>query len=78
VLLGARGYNLERLCNIKLGLTEKDDALPARFTMEQQIPGDKRSVVPLTHLKKAFYRSRGWHVNGIPTEKTIKNLGLVE
>ena len=76
--IGARGYNLERLCNIKLGLTEKDDALPARFTMEQQIPGDKRSVVPLTPLKKAFYRSRGWHVNGIPTEKTIKNLGLIE
>lgn len=76
--IGARGFNLERLCNIKLGLTEKDDALPARFTMEQQIPGNKWSVVPLTRLKKAFYRSRGWHVNGMPTKQTLKHLGLGE
>lgn len=74
--IGARGYNLERLCNIKLGLTEKDDSLPARLTEECQIPGDNKSRVPLPKLKKAFYKSRGWHANGTPKEKTRRDLGL--
>lgn len=74
--IGARGFNLERLCNIKLGMNEKDDSLPARLTDEYQIPGDKRSRVSLAKLKKRFYRLRGWNTNGIPKEKTLKTLGL--
>jgi len=74
--IGERGFNLERLLNIRLGLTEKEDALPARLTEECQQPGKEDTRVPIGELKKGFYRKRGWDENGIPKIKTLKRLSL--
>lgn len=74
--VGARGFNLERMVNIKLGLTEADDALPARLTSEYQDPQRKKGIVPLQKLKKQYYSRRGWDARGIPTQRTLKGLGL--
>lgn len=74
--VGARGYNLEHLFNIRMGLTEKDDALPGRLTNEMQKPGDAKSKVPLDLLKKNYYHRRGWDANGIPRPGTVNKLGL--
>lgn len=74
--IGERGYNLERLINVKLGLTEADDSLPARLTDECQIPGDNRTRVPLIPLKREYYRNRGWNENGAPADRTLKRLRL--
>lgn len=74
--IGERGFNLERLLNIRLGLTEKEDALPARLTEECRQPGKEDTRVPLADLKKDFYRKRGWDGNGNPRIKTLKRLSL--
>lgn len=65
--IGERGYNLERLLNIRLGLTHKDDDLPGRLKHELQIPGDERTIVPLEKMLTAYYRSRGWDSQGVPS-----------
>ena len=74
--IGARGFNLERIINTRLGITEKDDKLPKRLTDEEQIPGDKRTKVPQKVLKKDFYKGRGWDENGFVKKSTIRYYGL--
>lgn len=74
--IGERGYTLERLLNLRRGLTAADDALPARLTTELQDPANPHSRVPLTVLKRDYYRDRGWSIEGLPTAKTLKRLKL--
>jgi len=74
--IGERGYTLERLLNIRLGLTGAQDTLPKRLSEENQIASDPRTHVPIQTLTKAYYRIRGWDASGVPTEKKRKALGL--
>ena len=74
--IGERGYTLERLYNMKAGITAKDDTLPKRLTDVPQVEGDERTKVPLAKLKKQYYKLRGWDANGAPTEAKKKKLGL--
>ncbi len=73
--IGERGFNLERIINLKRGLVASDDSLPKRLTHEPQA-GVEHAKVPLDELKKQFYKCRGWDTEGIPTKKTLKKLGL--
>lgn len=74
---GSYGYNTERLCNIILGLPvgEETDTLPKRLTDEEQVPGNKKTKVPLDKMKKSYYFMRGWK-NGAPTLFTLKRHGI--
>lgn len=74
--IGERGYNMERLVNSRLGITEKDDTLPARLTEELQVPGDTKTRVPLDGMKKEYYRIRGWSETGVPKAGKLRKLGL--
>ena len=74
--LGERGFTMERLYNIREGFTAKDDTLPKRFTDEEQIPGNKKSKVPLDKMMPRYYQLRGWDINGVPTKQTLKRLDL--
>lgn len=75
--IGERIYNLERLYNMREGLTKDDDTLPPRFLNEPLTEGaSKGSTVPLENMLKDYYFVRGWDENGVPTEKTIKKLGI--
>ena len=76
IQLGKRGYNLERLLNIRLGITEKDDALPARLTEEIQIDANPKSHVPLAKLRKKYYKIRQWDKNGVPKIRLAKSLKI--
>jgi aldehyde:ferredoxin oxidoreductase len=76
VLIGERGYNLERLINARLGVSAKDDTLPARLTNTPQDTNKPNTKVPLEKLKKEYYKARGWNQDGLPTAKLIKKLGL--
>ena len=71
--LGERSYNLERLFNLREGLSSADDSLPERLT---KIPEESGafSVVPLEKMLKKYYKVRGWDKNGRPTEKKLKSL----
>ena len=70
--IGARGFNLERMINSRIGISEKDDKLPKRLTDVEQVPGDPRTKVPQAKLKKLFYFARGWDKDGHVTKKTAK------
>lgn len=74
--IGARGFNLERMINQRLGIGAKDDKLPRRLTDEEQIKGDPRTKVPQAKLKMQFYKARGWDKNGIVKRHTIHYYGL--
>jgi aldehyde:ferredoxin oxidoreductase len=74
--IGERGFTLERLFNLRRGLTAQDDSLPKRLTDEPQDPSDPRTVVPLEQLKREYYLSRGWNPDGTPTPRTLRRLGL--
>jgi len=74
--IGERGYNLERIFNIRMGLVAKDDSLPKRLTDDPQNPNDIKMAIPLERLKAKYYKSRGWDKNGIPSKSTLRKLHL--
>jgi aldehyde:ferredoxin oxidoreductase len=76
-LLGERIYNLERIYNIREGLTRADDTLPKRL-LEDPLPDGpaKGQVVNLDPLLDAYYGYRGWDKNGVPTPEKLTELGL--
>lgn len=74
--VGARGYTLERLFNIREGFSNKDDKLAKRFTNHPLIKGNKHSVVKIDKMLPSYYKLRGWNKKGVPTQKTLKKLGL--
>ncbi len=73
--VGQRGYTLERLFNLREGLTRKDDHPPKRFT-DQALSGNPRMRVPLDKTLPKYYKLRGWDKNGVPPPRTRKKLGL--
>lgn len=73
---GERGYNIERLINIRQGLKGSDDALPKRLTDELQRVDDADSKVKLEKMLKEYYRIRGWDAQGVPTKRRLTKLGL--
>ena len=74
---GDRVWNLEKLWNLKIGLTKKDDYLPPRFLNEPLLDGAaKGQVVYLDALLSDYYKLRGWNEKGVPTEEKLKELGL--
>ena len=75
--VGEYGYNLERHCNIILGQQAGADTLPGRLTDEEQIPGNKKTKVPLDKMLKSYYSIRGWE-NGVPKKSKLKKMGIIE
>ena len=76
IRLGERSFNLERLYNLREGLTDEDDSLPDRLTKTPQIEGKEDTVVPLDIMLPQYYKVRGWDEDGVPKEETIKRLGI--
>ena len=76
--LGERSYNLERLYNLREGLTAKDDTLPMRLTRDLQDPSDPRTRVPLEKMLPIYYKTRGWDAEGRPTKRKLRRLGIEE
>lgn len=74
--IGERGYNTERLFNLREGLSAADDTLPDRLTKTPQEPDRTETIVPLTYMLPRYYRVRGWDKNGIPTARKCKQLKL--
>jgi aldehyde:ferredoxin oxidoreductase len=71
--LGEKIWNLERLFNMRAGVTGKDDTLPPRITKEPRV---KDRVVPLDKLLVEYYEWRGWDQSGAPTKEKLKELAL--
>ncbi len=75
--IGERIYNLERMYNIREGLTRADDTLPPRFLKEELKEGPSvNSVVPIKKMINDYYNVRKWNEKGLPTKGKLKELGL--
>ncbi|MGI5920891.1 MAG: aldehyde ferredoxin oxidoreductase family protein [Syntrophomonadaceae bacterium] len=77
LLAGERIWNLERLFNLKAGLSAKDDTLPPRLLNEPMKSGAHQGkVVRLDIMIPEYYELRGWDKNGVPTDAKKQELGL--
>ncbi len=78
--IGERIYNLERLYNVREGLTRKDDYLPYRVTHDPISNGvSKGHYVKEEELQRMldeYYMVRGWSKEGVPTKMQLFKLGL--
>ncbi len=74
--IGDRGYNMEKLFNLREGINKDQDRLARRFTHEPLIPGKPETVVRMDKMLPKYYKLRGWDKNGIPKKRTLKKLKL--
>ena len=73
--VGERIWNLERVYNLRAGLSRKDDALPPRMLKEPLGEGMSAGhVVPLEPMLAEYYRLRGWDAEGRPTPEKLAAL----
>jgi aldehyde:ferredoxin oxidoreductase len=74
---GERIWNLEKLFNLKAGITGKEDRLPDRIVKDPMPAGPaKGQVVHLDKMLPEYYELRGWDKDGVPTKERLKELGL--
>ncbi|PLX10544.1 MAG: hypothetical protein C0597_16605 [Marinilabiliales bacterium] len=77
--IGERIWNLEKLFNLREGLTRKDDSLPARLLNEAFESGHSKGIkVNLEPLLDSYYELRGWDHEGYPLEKKLEELDLIK
>ncbi|MCH7728642.1 MAG: hypothetical protein IH991_19480, partial [Planctomycetes bacterium] len=77
VKIGERTWNIERLWNLKAGLTKADDSLPKRLLNESHKEGPSQGVtVNLDAMLPIYYAERGWDEEGIPSAEKLAELGL--
>jgi aldehyde:ferredoxin oxidoreductase len=80
---GERIVNLERMYNVRLGLSAKNDTLPARFT-EEPLPvrhGEyvvEHRIIDFEGMRSRYYALRGWDEHGVPTGTTLQDLALYD
>jgi aldehyde:ferredoxin oxidoreductase len=72
---GERAFNMERLYNLREGLTDRDDTLPRRLLEESIFPDVDRGV-PLDKMLPTYYKLRGWDERGVPKPATLKRLSI--
>ncbi len=74
---GERTWNLERIFNLRAGLTAADDTLPLRMLKDPVPTGiAKGRVNELDKMLPEYYEHRGWTPDGEPTTQTLTRLGL--
>jgi len=81
MVTGERIWNLTRMFNVREGISRKDDTLPPRILEEVPMEGPAKGKVlnreVLERMLDEYYELRGWDKNGIPTQETLKRLGLL-
>lgn len=73
---GERVWNLERLFNLRAGITPADDTLPKRMLTEPIPSGPRAGMVnQLEQMLAEYYETRDWP-DGIPSRGKLADLGL--
>jgi aldehyde:ferredoxin oxidoreductase len=80
---GQRVETLTRLFNLREGITRADDILPPKFWQKETLGPSKnmRAFINKEDFEKSldeYYTLRGWSDDGVPTEETIRKLGLTQ
>jgi aldehyde:ferredoxin oxidoreductase len=79
LLIAERINHIERLFNVREGLTRKDDTLPRRFLEEAMPTGPSQgNTVPLEQMLSEYYTLMGWDSNGVPLPERMRRLQLHE
>jgi aldehyde:ferredoxin oxidoreductase len=74
---GERIWTLEKLFNLRAGLSKKDDTLPKRILEEPADVGTGKGLVcRLDEMLPEYYELCGWDAEGVPTTDTLARLGL--
>ena len=74
---GERIWNLERLFNLRAGLTAADDTLPERLLKSPIKAGPaKGEVSHVPEMLPEYYKLRGWNEKGVPTKDCLQKLQL--
>ncbi len=77
--LGERIWTIQKLFNLKAGITKEDDRLPRRFLEEPAADGrGKGTVVDFDSMLTKYYELRGWDEEGVPTPEKLEELGIEE
>lgn len=77
-LAAERIINLERMYNVRMGFSRKEDSLPQRFLSETMEVGESAGqTVDLERLLDEYYQAMGWDRNGIPSQTTLGKLDLI-
>jgi len=78
VRCGERNINLQRMINVRRGISRKDDILPPRFLVQRCKKGGETegNLPPLRPPLADYYAYRGWSEEGIPTRQRLAELGL--
>jgi aldehyde:ferredoxin oxidoreductase len=77
-----RAYNMERLFNLREGMTRDDDWLVDRYFDEPCTRGAPDVIGATIDRKKfkkmidEYYEHHGWDENGVPLPETLKRLGI--
>jgi len=78
---GERVVNLERLFNLREGLTREDDTLPRRYFEEETpklgiVGGNKVDRGKFGQMLDEYYELHGWDRKGTPSDETSHRLRL--
>src|SRR5260370_39922091 len=75
VKAGERTWNLERLWNLKAGLTAADDTLPVRLLKDGHKSGPAKGVtIHIDQMPPVYYRTRSWDEHDVPTRQKLAEL----
>jgi aldehyde:ferredoxin oxidoreductase len=78
-VIGERIVNLQRMFNVREGISRKDDNQPRRL-LEQKSPSPGRAYGHVVYLKAMlddYYQLRSWDTEtGIPTDSKLSQLSL--
>lgn len=76
--IGERIYNLQRVFNVRSGMSRKDDILPKRMFEATKALSQAGKTLSLEPMLDEYYEVRGWDADGIPTKEKLMELGLTE
>jgi len=79
--ISERVYNLQRLFNLREGLSKEDDIIPRRVCSQPMFGKYQNSSDCAIHdyhkMLREYYKARGWDPEtGIPTKDTLRRLGI--
>lgn len=78
--IGERICSMERIFNVKEGISRKDDTLPYRVMWEEvphgPLKGARTPAEKLDEMLDNYYQLRGWDETGIPRREVLSGLGL--
>ena len=75
---GERITNVERLFNLRQGLTAADDTIGRKFKVPMPEGPAKGIAVEIEPMVAEYYRVRQWSADGLPTRAKLDELGLLD